>query len=116
MSLNETETNKYLGANKQANNTGELSAIIMALAWAISNKHKGPMEIRYDSEVAASAAQGYTFNKSNLVLINTCRKLMNTALNNGIVVSFLHVPAHSGEQGNEAADKLADLGARGAEL
>lgn len=113
----ETANEKYkLGANKHTNNTGEISAIAMAVAWAIASKRKGIMEIRYDSEIAAAAAQGYGRSKRNLVLVHTCRSLLSTALSQGIIFRFTHVSSHTGEQCNEAADMLADLGARGARL
>merc|ERR1712110_1154283 len=60
----------FIGAEKGTNNTGEISAIAMALLW-IQTKEKHPQKyvIRYDSEYAAKMTQGEWIIKENVGLV-----------------------------------------------
>merc|ERR1711965_1146768 len=48
---------EYVGAADHTNNTGELTAILMALRLAVAAGWSGEVEIRYDSTYAADAVR-----------------------------------------------------------
>jgi len=96
----------------QTNNRGELLACIRAIE--IINKTSGkycPIEIHTDSE--------YVMKMVEILKYPTHRQYRNTDLLYRLVgsiqsrasVKFIHVRGHSGDEGNEEADKLAKMGA-----
>eukprot|EP00747_Dinoflagellata_sp_TGD_P190417 gnl/TRDRNA2_/TRDRNA2_52144_c0_seq1.p1 gnl/TRDRNA2_/TRDRNA2_52144_c0~~gnl/TRDRNA2_/TRDRNA2_52144_c0_seq1.p1 ORF type:complete len:465 (+),score=90.25 gnl/TRDRNA2_/TRDRNA2_52144_c0_seq1:38-1432(+) len=107
-----------LGAEMGSNNTGELSAIGEALLW-LRDEAPGPSTdpaiIHYDSQYAAFIATGRYRAQKNLQLAETVSRLWREV---GRPVGkrkleVMHVKGHSGNRGNELADKLANRGAEG---
>lgn len=102
----------FLGAEVCSNNTGELSAICHALQWLSAQDSKQPAVICYDSKYAANQAQGLNQAHKNKALSGKSRSLLKLA-RQGRAVRFLHVKGHSGNQWNDVADRLANVGATG---
>lgn len=104
---------QFLGATVGTNNTGELSAIAMSLKWMLEvEESAAPCTIFYDSDYAANIAQALWRAKENLALAKTVQQLLRDVRQRR-KVSFKHVKGHSGNPGNDRADKNADLGAQG---
>ena len=101
------------GATCGTNNTGELSAVGMALKWLDEMDNSGrPCRILYDSKYAAYIAQGIWNAKENQELarnVQQCRKKATASRK----VEFEHVKGHAGHPNNERADRNANLGAAG---
>ena len=107
----------YLGAEIGTNNTGELSAMVEALRWALhaeGARRFGVITIWYDSEYAYGQVTGTNRARKNVLLVRYAR-LLRSRTERVREVRFQHVKGHSGDPGNEAADRAAELGAGGQE-
>lgn len=104
----------FLGCTCGTNNTGELSAIGMALRWLVeADVSSLPCTIFYDSKYAANIAQAIWKADKNEDLARTVQGFFRVAKAARSIV-FKHVKGHSGDTWNERADKNADKGASGA--
>ena len=103
----------FLGAELGSNNTGELSAICEGLKWLLQHERTGkPVAIYYDSKYAAKITTGEFTAESNKYLAAKARALLNKVKNNR-EIRFDHIKEHSNDEGNDAADELANSGATG---
>jgi len=103
----------FLGCDCGTNNTGELSAIGMALRWLVeADLSRVPCTIFYDSKYAANIAQGVWKAEKNTDLARTVQGFFRTA-KTARRIDFEHVKGHSGNKWNDRADKNADRGAAG---
>lgn len=98
----------------QTNQRAELEAIRQAVTQA---PPQASLEIRTDSRYAIGCmgkwgerweAEGIT-DRKNLDIINDTRRIIKERQGK---VQFSHVKGHSGDVGNEMADRLANMGAR----
>eukprot|EP00966_Prymnesium_polylepis_P139636 3226439-Prymnesium_polylepis.1 len=64
-----------MGAQKATNNTGEVSAIIAALRWAMGQNFQSVC-VRFDSEYAANQTQGKWTAKKNKALVAEARRAL----------------------------------------
>lgn len=90
---------------KQTNNVAEGLAILRALEWAVTNKHKR-IKVYSDSQITINnmkkpAAQI----KQNREIFQKIEELRNQ---NNLFVTFEKVLGHSGDVNNTRADKLAN--------
>ena len=107
----------YIGAEVGTNNTGELSAMVEALRWVLHAEEArrfGAAVVWYDSEYAYGQVSGVNRARKNVLLVQYAR-LLRSRVERIAEVSFQHVKGHSGDPGNEAADRAAGLGASGQE-
>jgi len=103
----------FLGSTCGTNNTGELSAIGMALRWLIEvDLSNTRCTILYDSKYAANIAQGLYKAEKNQELARTVQGFFKTVKAARPIV-FEHVKGHSGDRWNNRADANADRGAAG---
>lgn len=106
---------RWLGAEAATNNTAEVTAIAEALLW-LEQEAPGPKEapvsLWFDSTYAQEAITGQTTPKENIALITTAREIWSrvSAIRK---FEWCKVKAHSGNHGNDYADKLAAAGATG---
>ena len=99
-----------LGASSRTNNTAELSAIIELFLWLL--EYASPMSlvvITYDSKYAANIARGKWSPSSNKKIAALARSMWER-VRIRFEVQWVWVKGHSGDSGNEAADRAADLG------
>ena len=96
----------YLGATVGSNNTGEITAIIEALLFASEHEYTH-VHIHSDSQWAIKVITGKWRAKANKALVQTAQKLYRKS---GMVINFTWVKGHQGNEGNERADKLAEVG------
>lgn len=101
------EASRHLGCG--TNNHAEISAVRVALAITDTPAWKGrPLVIRTDSMCAIGALtrpDETKAHKPNAKLIAIVRRMLV-----GRAVTFEHVKGHAGVEGNERADRLANLG------
>ena len=99
----------YLFANTLSNNTAEVSALAIALAWIIS---RAPLlvEVQSDSTYAQKVTLGEWRPCKNIRLIVFTRRLYKMARST-TNIRFTHVYGHSGDRMNHRADRLAAMGA-----
>jgi ribonuclease HI len=103
----------FLGSTCGTNNTGELSAIGMALRWLIEvDRSNTRCTILYDSKYAANIAQGIYKAEKNQDLARIVQGFFKTVKAARPIV-FQHVKGHSGDRWNDRADRNADRGAAG---
>lgn len=103
----------FLGCTCGTNNTGELSAIGMALRWLVeADLSSLACTIFYDSKYAANIAQAIWKAEKNEDLARTVQGFFRVA-KAARSIAFKHVKGHSGDQWNERADKNANQGASG---
>ena len=107
---------EYIGAEEGTNNTGELTAIAMAVRLAMHLELQGTVNIYYDSTYSANAAQGFSLSNANHTLIDVVRRLIGEANKAGTFFKFTHIYSHTNDHLNDTADYLAKLGARGVKL
>ena len=97
---------KYLGARIGSNNTGEITAIIEALLFALEHEYTH-VTILSDSQWAINMITGKWRPKTNKDLVFLAQKL---AFKSGLATTLHWVKGHAGQAGNERADQLAAQG------
>ena len=102
----------FRGAEYGSNNTGKLTAICEGLLWSIAQENTDPIAIYYDSNYAAKITTGEYTAHNNKYLAAIARNLLQQALSKRIV-RFEHIKRHINDIGNDAADELANKGAKG---
>ena len=99
----------YDGATRGTNQTGELTAVIQALLWLRENAAGRAAVVAVDSVYAANQTEGWWKKKANIELIATAQQLL-AQVRESSPVTFVHVRGHTGEAGNERADRLVQWG------
>ncbi len=103
----------FIGASHHSNNTAELSGIAEALLWVIATRpDTTDIRIHYDSKYAAKITRLLWNPKSNRILARTCQQL-TTLVSLKYKLHWTWVKGHSGDHGNDQADKAADRGREG---
>ena len=106
---------RYLGAESHTNNVGELSAMVEALIW-LEQEAPGapsvPATLFYDSSYAHGIITGAFVPEANIALAEKA-KFIYQRISQSRPILFQHVKGHSGNNGNDWADKLAGQGAKG---
>ena len=109
----------FLGAEVGTNNTGELTAIGEACVWLWENREERtqdgqvvPAVIHYDSEYARDLAVRAAAPRSNQRLAESVASWVEK-VRSVRPLEFRHVKGHSGDVGNDAADKFANRGREG---
>ena len=104
----------FLGAEFGSNNIGELSAIGEVLKWLLEQESaETPVALYYDSKYAAKISTGEYTAEINKYLAAKARSLL-TQVKNKRKIRLEHIKGHSKDEGNDAADELANKGANGA--
>ena len=96
----------YVGATVGSNNTGEVTAIVEALLFAVEHEYTHAT-VHTDSLWARNVILGKWKARTNKALVHTARRLFRRM---GVTVHIEWIKAHAGHVGNEKADKLANLG------
>jgi len=91
---------------KQRNVTGEMIAAMLAVKWALKNGCDS-LEICYDYAGVENWALGKW--KTNNPLTKSYKETM-MSWGRKVDLSFIKIAAHTGDEGNETADKLAKKG------
>jgi ribonuclease HI len=94
---------------KQTNNRGELKAILQALVM-FERAGFTSLVINTDSKYAIGLLSHGNNANANTDIVRDARETIRKLSNNGIKVTFKYVKGHSGDIGNDAADKLAVKG------
>ena len=104
--ITDPDHNAYRGASVGSNNTGEISAIIEALLFAL---HEGytSVTIRSDSRWAINVIMGKWRAKHHKEMVKLARALTKDPQ---CKVTLAWIKAHAGHYGNERADELANKG------
>ena len=106
---------RWIGADSATNNTGELTAMVEALLW-LESEATGPAEVPatifYDSTYAYNALTSSPQPAANDVLVTKARAIFDR-VRQVRPIDFKYFRGHSGNQGNDHADRLAGLGANG---
>lgn len=97
---------EWMGAEVGSNNTAELSAMIYALKWTITECLDSPITIRADSMYALRITDGSWKAKENKILASRAQNMWKEAKKISEIDSA-HVRAHSGHRWNERADHIA---------
>ena len=103
----------FLGAEFGSNNTGELTAICEGLKWLLEHEDTNkPVAFYYDSKYAAKITTGEYNAESNKYLAAKARTLLQQVKRQR-EIRLEHIKGHSKDEGNDAADELANKGATG---
>ena len=107
----------WLGAEKHTNNTGELSAMVVALIWLWASDFTGETVVAYDSAYARNCTQGLWLPQANTQLATTAQEWLQRCLSK-MTISFRHVKSHTGQTDfwslkNDIVDAAAKSGAQG---
>jgi ribonuclease HI len=97
---------QWIGAEVGSNNTAELSAMIHALKWIITECPETSITVRADSMYALRITDGTWKAKENKILAATANEIWNEA-KKIVDLDSAHVRAHTGHRWNERADHLA---------
>ena len=97
---------QYRGAQVGSNNTGELTAIIEAVMYA-HQEGWSRINIRSDSQWAIKVITGQWRAKHHKTLVNLAKRIVQKGT---VKVHLEWVKGHSGVEGNEKADALAEKG------
>jgi ribonuclease HI len=108
----------FLGADYSSNNTAELSALGEALHWLLDvglHDHEPVTSVKLllDSTYVRDVVTGAKEAHANRALVLKLRELYRRVLQRGVIVTWEHVKGHSGQAGNERADRLANEGCMG---
>ena len=107
------KSHMWLGAAKATNNTGELTAMHVALRTAEAHAVRGDfVRILPDSMMAICTTTGAWKSPRHRTLVSRNVGMLATLRTRGVRVQFSHIRAHRGHTMNERADSLADLGAQ----
>ena len=101
----------FIGARVLSNNTGELSALILALRWV--RFHVLPhhlVVVEYDSDYAANTTRGSFRARANTSLVIAARSALYGISSQ---IQWRKVKSHTGLFLNDRADSLANCGAGG---
>ena len=113
--ITNTNSRPYLGADKHTNNTGETTAIIEAMLWALYEdpKKDTPIVIRPDSQLAMGWIIGDIKANTNQNLVKTGQEIYKKLVSQRKgKVWWKWVKGHSDHLRNDQADRLADEGAQ----
>ena len=100
----------YLGATVGSNNTAELSAIMEAMLYLLHAKVRpGKVVINYDSKWAAQMTRGHARPKRHKIMVANARCIYEQ-LDGVAQVEWKWIKGHTGNEGNEKADQLAEQG------
>ena len=106
----------YRGGNRHSNNAGEMTALLRSIEEELPRW--GHVTFRVDSTYAINIATGKWLphkgkGSNNRDLAKRLRSAYRHLIASRPVghVSIIHVRAHTGDDGNERADRLAKLGA-----
>ena len=103
----------FIGAERLTNNTGELSAVARVLTTVAAVQHlPSTLIIHYDSQYAANVTQGLWSVRRNRCLAGLARKKY-CEVKQKCQIEWRWIKGHSGNMGNELADRLADRGRQG---
>ena len=103
----------FIGADRLSNNTGELSAIVHGMQQVlVLAQPPSELVIHYDSSYAAEVTQGTWNVRTNFALVKHAQKLLHV-LREKCTVTWAWIRGHTGNEGNEAADSLANQGRQG---
>ena len=106
---------RWVGAESETNNTGELTAMIEALLW-LESEAPGPPEVHatilYDSTYAHASVTSQSNPTTNEKLVAKSRAIFER-VSRIRPFDFVYVRGHSGNLGNNHADRLAGLGTTG---
>ena len=97
---------EWIGAEVGSNNTAELSAIIYALRWVITQCPDVPITIRSDSMYALRITDGSWKAKENKLLAAKAQEIWKES-EELVEIKLAHIKAHTGHRWNERADHLA---------
>ena len=105
-----------MGAEKHTNNTGELSAMVIALIWLWASDFTGEAVIAYDSTYACNCAQGLWLPQANTQLATTAQEWLQRCQGK-MTISFRRVKSHTGQTdfwslNNDIVDAAAKSGAQ----
>ena len=103
----------FLGAPQHTNNTGELTALMEGILWALNEdpEPSSAVLIKPDSEYVMAAATGDIQPDENIDMVKRLRHMYKTLLTQRDGrVRWAHVPSHSQHKWNDRVDHLAVTG------
>ena len=103
---------EYHGAKQRTNNTGELTAMLIAILWALAKPRGSYTVIHSDSTYALTVPNTTRKPKANKDLVYATRRALKKArAKHGYRnIRFIHVYSHTNDARNDEADRLATLG------
>ena len=104
--MTDPDHNAYRGAGVGSNNTGEVTAILEAMLYAIDEGFTG-VNMLTDSRWALNVISGRWHAKCHKDLVRQARSLYKST---NTKFKLHCIKAHAGHEGNERADQLANRG------
>ena len=102
--------------SRLSSNVAELDALLLALTWVQQHQaHVQPVVIHYDSEYAMHVSTGQWRALRNIALVGKLKQII-AAIQPVVRIHWRWIRGHTNHAGNDAADKLANLGAQGQTL